>query len=534
MKPNPFSRDIKRFSVITPVYKDAYKTFPAFFSALHSQDYRHFEVIVVFDGPNKRGETALAREKAKYPNMKVRSVTQTWGGAPKARNTGARLAAGDYLTFIDPDLYPYPEMLRLWANIFENEPDKDVIGGLYDIKVDETRNMTIGSDIPRDASGQPLWWAMRFSNYFSGACPIRKEAFVGWDETVKSLQDWDMWIRMLKQDNFEGKRFTFLPRPVFLTEPPHPGGISDDSHKNWLERVKYVKEKNGLPTSDICVVSHGAPYHALNVAKLLNADYLPDPMYKPNNYKTIYLLGFYTAEKGTSQVTASHMGLFRDFKGKKLIHWIGTDVLQMHWNNNFQKIKALKEWFKEEKVTHLTEAPHTQAELQELGIKSKIVPLPPAKLYTPLPLPEQFTVGIYENATQQLYSEQLMQEVARSMPDVQFKFFGDETKKGQAYRNVEHLGWVGFDDWLPKLSCNVRITLHDGLPLTPLQFLTAGRNVVTNVKIPGSIYAKADRKAVIEAIRQAQATPLDPKVSAEWREKLDPKKFQEAIYELAR
>jgi hypothetical protein len=114
------------------------------------------------------------------------------------------------------------------------------------------------------------------------------------------------------------------------------------------------------------------------------------------------------------------------------------------------------------------------------------------------------------------------------MPDIEFKFFGDPTQKGK-YDNVEHLGWIDYDEWIPKLSMNLRITKHDGLPLTPVQFLTAGRNVVCNVPLKGAIVTDTDRHNVIEAIRLAQKQPLNQKWSKYWRKELSTSNYLKRI-----
>jgi glycosyltransferase involved in cell wall biosynthesis len=515
---NPFSKEEKKFSIIAPVYKDAWRTFDVFFKCLAESNYKTFEIIISFDGKNKRGEAELLKYVQKYPDLEIKTCTQDWGGAPKARNAGAKLATGDYLTFLDPDVYLYTDTLRAWANAFDDKTN--VVWGLYDVMLDE-KKYQIGSDVPVDAKDNPLYWAFRFSNFCSGAFPMKKEVFVGWDETVKSLQDWDMWQRMLLKDNFSGKGFKFIRKSFFLTEAPTKKGISSDSNSNWIERVKYVREKNGIPISDVCVCSLGAPYHGVNTAKLLGYDYLPMPSFKPNNYKTVYLLGFYV------NGIEGHLQALAGAK-KKVVHWIGTDIYQLGHTLSVATWRELLEYFRKEKITHLAEADFTQKELKDLGIKSQIVPLPPSKLYEPMPLPEKFTVGIYENPTQDMYAEELMEHVARSMPDIDFKFFGNDQKKGK-YNNVEHLGWVDMDEWMPKLSCNLRITIHDGLSLTVVQFLSAGRNVVTNTPVKGAIQVKPNREDIIKALRIAQKRLLEPKWSKYWINELSTSKFQKRM-----
>ena len=525
---NPFTKEQKLFSICTPVFKDAYKQLPHFLSTLNEQEYKEFEVIVVFDGKHTKGEKLLTKEMKKYPDMKVEYCVISHGGAPKARNTALDKSNGDYITFLDPDVYLYPGTLRRWANAFEENPKINRVWGMYDV-MDAEGNIkfAIGA-IPVMPDGKVYYEAFKYQNYCSGAFPIRKEVCPRWGEEIKSLQDWDLMIQMLKPD-FKGEDMMYVNDSFFATAYPHDKGISADSHRNWIDRSQYVRNKNDIPINDICVASHGAPWHGINIAKTLGADYLPMPSFKEHEYKTVYLLGFFTQEDPNNSgiVTQAHMQTFERNKGANIIHWIGSDIMQLRWNNSFEKLKALRNWFKKNNIVHLCEAEFTRKELSEIGIKAKVVPLPPQKLYDPMELPEEFSVAIYNNKSA-VYQQELMESVVRSMPDVHFYFFGNEETKGEKGDNFEHLGFVDMDEWLPKWSCNLRVTLHDGLPLTPLQFLTAGRNVVTNVPIKGSIQANT-RTEIVKGIREAQKTNLDGKIGKYWKKQLEFKKFIKSI-----
>ena len=80
--------------------------------------------------------------------------------------------------------------------------------------------------------------------------------------------------------------------------------------------------------------------------------------------------------------------------------------------------------------------------MKKLGIDTKIVPLPPAKLYDLMPLPKKFTLAVYmpdQNA--EFYYKDLMYEVADLLPDVDFLFFGDrfnQSKKKNIALNITH------------------------------------------------------------------------------------------------
>lgn len=524
---NPFNKDEQLFSICTPCYGETYVHLEQMAKTLNNQEYKKFEWIIVFDGKHPRGEKLLKKIIKDYPELTIKYETIEHGGAPKARNHAFSLSKGEYIVFLDADIFLYPEALRVWSNEFDSNPKLNRVWGIYDL-IDNEGNVlsTIGQP---PVLNDDVWYpALKFSNFISGNFPLRRRACPKWDESLKSLQDWDFTIQMLKPD-FKGKDHKFLNHHFFATPMPHEEGISMDSHKNWQARVKEIREKHNLPISDIVVTSLGAMNHAYPTCEMLNADFLPMPSFKPHTYDIVYLLGFYLREDPNypGMVTRSHMKVFEGNKGKNIVHWIGTDIWDLHRHCSFDKIKELKEWFKENKVIHLCEADFTQKELEEVGIKAKIVPLPPKKVYSPVELPKKFSVGVYLPG-RDLYNESLVMEVVRAMPDVQFYFFGDHTRKAKG-ENWEYLGYIDYDEWIPKMSCNLRITIHDGLPLTSVQFLTAGRNVITNVPVKGAIHVQPTLKDIVAGIRKAQREPLSKKVSEFWIKELSVEKFIKTI-----
>jgi CDP-glycerol glycerophosphotransferase len=87
-------------SVVLPIYNvEAY--LPATLDSLASQTHRDLEVVMVDDGSTDRS-AELAAELAER-DRRFRLVRQENHGLGHARNTGARLASGDFLTFVDSD-----------------------------------------------------------------------------------------------------------------------------------------------------------------------------------------------------------------------------------------------------------------------------------------------------------------------------------------------------------------------------------------------------------------------------------------------
>lgn len=107
-------------SVIVPVY-NAEKYLEACIKSVLSQTFDDFELILVDDGSTD-GSGKICKEYAAIDD-RVKVIFKKNTGVSDTRNTGLRMASGDYITFIDSDDYidatffetAYSSML--WNNI---------------------------------------------------------------------------------------------------------------------------------------------------------------------------------------------------------------------------------------------------------------------------------------------------------------------------------------------------------------------------------------------------------------------------------
>jgi teichuronic acid biosynthesis glycosyltransferase TuaG len=508
----------KKFSIIIPVYKSE-KYLKDTLDAIDDQDYKEYEKIIVVNKDNK--EVIKTANKRKCVLVTIDEDK----GAPYARNRGAEVATGDYLMFIDPDVYLNPGILKIYEEEFRKHPEVGFVYASYEI-------VTPPGSQPMIIAGRKFdRYHLTCNNFISGANPLKRELFHGQDESLKSLQDWDMWLTVTA----DGTKGHFIEEFIgFKTEAPRKGSISMDSAKNWIERRTTVREKHGIEDRDIAVISMGAPVHGLATAKILNADFYDHPIHKENKYKLVYLLGFYPT------AAEAHMKSFiqninKDCK--RLLHWIGTDVYQMWHQTSYAGVSDLKKMFKKLKIKQWAEYQTTHDEMKAMGIKTDIVPLPCEKILDISPLPKEFSVGVYINPTQNMYYENEMYDIARAMPDIKFKFFGDKNKVGKVEENCEWVGWVDMDKFIDETSCLLRITVHDGLPLGPVQFLMKGRDVVTNVNLDYAyiINEKEGNKSksqILKSIREIkEKNKLNTKASAHYRKLMNHDKFRKAVYE---
>lgn len=531
-------------SFVMPCYK-CESTIKKAIDSLIDQDVKTWELICVVNGDwDKKKDTIKIIEEYASKDSRIRLLVIDEANACTARNEGAKISNGAYLSFFSSDFYMFPGGLRKWLKTFEQHPTADFIYSGY-------RLMDNGKFIDGFVPSEPFdSWRLQIENYIDGGFPMKRIVWEcgKWDSEIKSLNDWDFWLTAI-DNNFVGY---YMPDMTYAAEVPKAGGLSNDSSNNWLERVSYIKKKHNIPERDICVVSLGAQPHGKRIAKILGADFKTAPMYKPNKYKAIYLLGFYV---GDGQSAIHHQQVFKSpdgkiFEGKKLVHWIGSDILQLvgaSYKVCYHDYKIFMDALSQH--TNLSEFDVTQNELVGIGLQSKVVPLPIEKNIEVLPLPKKFKLAIYtpETATSaQIYNLELMKDIVKACPDIDFLFFGGGLKDFKA-DNVENVGWCEMSKILEKSSCLLRITYHDGLPVTPIEFRLAGRDAITSVNMPyihfagsGIVHAEnySERKeAIIKLIRDVKKSQkkgvkdLD-KARKYYLNLTSPKKFKDTILEI--
>ncbi|HVF90701.1 MAG TPA: glycosyltransferase family A protein [Blastocatellia bacterium] len=196
-------------SVIMPSYCVSQYIGEAIESVL-AQSFQDYEIIVVNDGSPDTDE--LERVLAPYADRIV-YVKQENGGCSAARNTAIRVSRGRYLALLDPDDVWEKDYLEVQIGMLERDPSIDL---LYP-------NATIFGDMPD--SGRlfmdlsPSEGEVTFESLVSQRCNVmisvtaRREAIVGagmFDESLRSAEDFDMWLRMAHG----GARIVYHRRPL--------------------------------------------------------------------------------------------------------------------------------------------------------------------------------------------------------------------------------------------------------------------------------------------------------------------------------
>ncbi|MCA9935271.1 MAG: glycosyltransferase [Ardenticatenaceae bacterium] len=194
-------------SIIIPAYNQGQYLAAAVQAGL-DQTYPDVEVIVVDDGSTD--DTAVVAQS--FSDPRVRYVYQENRGLSGARNTGIRHASGDYLTYLDSDDLFLPQKVAILLAEMEKRPSLGFVAG-QSIPIDENGS-SIGKQfdkglpahLPDLLLGNPL---------HVGSVLLRREwqERVGFfDETLRSYEDWDMWLRLA----VAGCEMGWVDQPVSL------------------------------------------------------------------------------------------------------------------------------------------------------------------------------------------------------------------------------------------------------------------------------------------------------------------------------
>lgn len=108
-------------SVIIPMY-NADQSVVLALDSVKNQTFplEEFEVIIVNDGSTDKSAEIVENYQKENPHLKIILLHQNNGGVSKARNTGLKIAQGDYIALLDADDEWLPSKIETQIHYFEN------------------------------------------------------------------------------------------------------------------------------------------------------------------------------------------------------------------------------------------------------------------------------------------------------------------------------------------------------------------------------------------------------------------------------
>ena len=196
-------------SVIMPAYNVASYVRAAIDSAL-KQTFSDLEVVVVDDGSTD--DTASIITSCARRDERVRVIRQSNGGISSARNVALRAARGELFALLDADDIWDPWYLYEQLAIFNARPDVSIVTGNA-FYLGGPRNGQPAHPFPDARSDITLAALLADEESVFIMSVFRRavyEAIGGFDESMRSNEDYDYWLRAA----VAGFRFARNDRPL--------------------------------------------------------------------------------------------------------------------------------------------------------------------------------------------------------------------------------------------------------------------------------------------------------------------------------
>jgi glycosyltransferase involved in cell wall biosynthesis len=186
-------------SVIVPCY-DSAAYIGQTLESIFAQSYRPIEVIVIDDG-SKDNTASIVRQYS----SSLRYYRQSNQGVSMARNAGIRLAQGEYLAFIDSDDLWQMTKLEVQVDVLDKHPEVVLVYCLCsnftdDISGERSSILSLPSGLITEK--------LILDNFVPCSTVVVRRSSIEdvgeFDASLRTCEDWDMWLRLSERGYFYG------------------------------------------------------------------------------------------------------------------------------------------------------------------------------------------------------------------------------------------------------------------------------------------------------------------------------------------
>lgn len=223
------------------------------FNSLINQTFKDIEIIIVDDAStDKISQPYILSLLRQYPEI-VKCYFQPQNvGIAKNKNTGFKMARGEYISFLDGDDYYMPQKIEHEVQAFLGDKSIDVV--YSDFRYEDPNGKFLGkwSNVAQVPEG--FVFEEVFCREFPGNVLFRFELMkaevlkkIGYyDEGISAYHDWDSRIRYSK---FSKLKFIDYVGSVYVQDP---AGISRTKKQLYLiDEMQLVYKKNKPLLNDV-------------------------------------------------------------------------------------------------------------------------------------------------------------------------------------------------------------------------------------------------------------------------------------------
>lgn len=246
-------------SIIIPSYNSANFLTDSINSVIAS-NFLKFEIIVIDDGSNDNTKDII---RPFLKDGRINYIFQNNKGLSGARNSGIKLAKGEYLVFLDADDLILPDKLKVQSEYLCAHPEIDIVYSNSQWFVEDDFTDTRQVEFPIHEGN--VFNQLIYGNFMHvNSIMVRREKVIEvglFDELLRELEDWDLWLRMVHN----GSKIGFTPS-ILSKVRIRKGSMTSNQNKMDMTMVRVLQKtiQNLNSNHPIQLKAH----HALLIYKL--------------------------------------------------------------------------------------------------------------------------------------------------------------------------------------------------------------------------------------------------------------------------
>jgi len=182
-------------SVVIPVFNRPQMVVRAVGSVLE-QTYSNFEIILVDDGSTDETHEILADLARRHPD-RIRVVRQKNAGPGPARETGRRLARGEFIQYLDSDDLLHPQKFERQIAALNENPSADIVYGIT--RLIDSEGVVLDDCLKWSGQDREfLFPGLLVDRWWSTHTPLWRKAFcdrIGPWSSLRYSEDWEYEAR---------------------------------------------------------------------------------------------------------------------------------------------------------------------------------------------------------------------------------------------------------------------------------------------------------------------------------------------------
>ena len=230
-------------TIVIPAYNAA-RFIGQALDSIKAQTFTDYEVIIVNDGSKDREEL---EQVLNFHPLPIIYISQENKGVSAARNAAIKIGKGEFYAQLDADDQWTPDYLEVQVGFLRDNPDvaavypnATIIGEASDVELEFMKLSPSEGEVTFEALVREKCVVM--TSVTARMSAIKKVGM--YDENLRSCEDFDLWLRIVKG----GSRMTYHRRSL-VRYRRHLGSLSSD--RVWMTRHLVAVFEKCVRTLDL-------------------------------------------------------------------------------------------------------------------------------------------------------------------------------------------------------------------------------------------------------------------------------------------